>query len=266
MKGIYSINCLANNKKYIGQTVNINKRQLEHKRALLGNYHVNKHLQSAFNKYGLINFTFEVLEALPEEATQTQLNDSEINWIKKFKTFNREKGFNKTGGGSKAIYFHFKTKEEIEIIKAKMSESAQKKKLSEEHKKNIGKALKDTKLKPETIQKMKDSWTAERRRNSPKGEEHPWYNRKHKQESLEKMSNSLKNLDYGREVICLNTKEIFPSAKRAGEKYGVDYSQIGKVCRKVPKYNSAGKHPQTKEKLKWMFYKEYLQSRGGGDY
>lgn len=265
MIGIYCIHCRTNDKRYIGQSINIIKRKHEHKRALEGNYHTNKHLQSAFNKYGLDSFKFTVLERLPKNSAQKLLNEHEKRWIEKYKSYDQKYGFNKTNGGSDSIYFHFKSKEEIDLIREKMSKSAKGKTLTDKHKMNIGKAQIGTKRSKETIQKMKDSWTEARKQNVPKGENHPWFNRKHSKKSLKKISDILRSHNDGIKVICLNTKEVFPSAKRAGETYKIDYSQIGKVCRKTPKYNSAGKHPQTKEKLKWMFYEEYLEN-GGGDY
>lgn len=59
-------------------------------------------------------------------------------------------------------------------------------------------------------------------------------------------------------VICLETKQMFTTMKEAGEWCGLKASdKIGECCRKSRK--SAGKHPITKEKLHWMFYKDYLE-------
>ena len=62
-------------------------------------------------------------------------------------------------------------------------------------------------------------------------------------------------------VICLNTKEIFNSTKDAADNYGLRFaSGIGKACKDGV---SAGTHPETKEKLKWMYYEDYMASIGG---
>ena len=54
--GIYKITNKINGKCYIGQSNDIIKRwKTEYKW-----YHINSHLQSAFNKYGLENFDFEI--------------------------------------------------------------------------------------------------------------------------------------------------------------------------------------------------------------
>lgn len=59
--GIYKIRNLINNDIYIGQSINLGNRKQEHFNRLKGNRHINKHLQSAFNKYGEENFVFETL-------------------------------------------------------------------------------------------------------------------------------------------------------------------------------------------------------------
>ena len=60
--GIYEIVNTINNKKYIGRSVNLNKRRQDHFKALSNNEHYNHHLQRAYNKYGANAFTFNVLE------------------------------------------------------------------------------------------------------------------------------------------------------------------------------------------------------------
>ena len=264
MKGIYCIYCKADDKRYIGQSVHISKRKVEHLNALLGNYHTNDHLQSAFNKYGSNSFEFSILEKLPENTTQETLNEREIYWIDKYNSSDRECGYNKTAGGSHGIYFYYKTDEELKEIKQHMSESAKVKIFTESHRRNLGKAAKGRKLSEKSIQKLKSLWTEERRKNAPKGKDHPWYKRKHTKESLKKISESLRSRNDGIEVICLNTYEVFPSSQRAGEFYKVDRSQILKVCKNTPKYNTAGKHPVTNERLRWMYYKDFIER--GGDY
>ena len=77
MTGIYKITNLVNNKVYIGQADNIYKRIEKHKNALIGNYHVNKHLQNSWNKYGADNFCFEILE----ECDSKNLTEREQYWI-----------------------------------------------------------------------------------------------------------------------------------------------------------------------------------------
>jgi len=73
--------------------------------------------------------------------------------------------------------------------------------------------------------------------------------------------NIIKNIPYHKnhptkKVINLNTMEIFNSVKEAHIKYKGD---ISKCCK--GKTKSAGKHPETGEKLRWMYYDEYIEQQ-----
>ena len=62
-----------------------------------------------------------------------------------------------------------------------------------------------------------------------------------------------------RKVICLNTGQIFKSIIEATKFYGFkSKSAISGCCNKRVK--SAGKDETTGEKLRWMYYEEYLES------
>lgn len=52
LSGVYEIRNTLNNKRYIGSSINIYRRWRDHKRMLNLSVHPNKHLQSAWNKYG----------------------------------------------------------------------------------------------------------------------------------------------------------------------------------------------------------------------
>ena len=93
MIGIYQILNATNGKRYIGQSINIESRLSHHKEMLINNQHFNKHLQNSFNKYGLENFTFEVLE----ECNKEELSTRERYYIKLYNSMNE--GYNKTSGG-----------------------------------------------------------------------------------------------------------------------------------------------------------------------
>ena len=59
--GIYMILNHANDKIYIGQSIDIKARWKQHKSDLNNNRHVNKHLQNSWNKFGQDNFEFIIL-------------------------------------------------------------------------------------------------------------------------------------------------------------------------------------------------------------
>ena len=88
MIGIYKITNLINNKCYIGQSINIQRRWREH-RARRGSSPLYKDMKI----YGVENFSFEVIE----ECHINELNTKEIYWIKYYNSFYN--GYNRTPGG-----------------------------------------------------------------------------------------------------------------------------------------------------------------------
>lgn len=59
---IYKITNKINNKFYIGSAVQFNLRKNAHLSYLKKEKHPNKHLQNSFNKYGIENFEFTIIE------------------------------------------------------------------------------------------------------------------------------------------------------------------------------------------------------------
>lgn len=98
MQGIYKITNLINGKAYIGQSKNIDFRLKTHfkKAFILDSEEYSKTLYKAIRKYGVNNFSTEVLEELPS-ATRQQLNIRESYWIDHYDTFSN--GYNETFGG-----------------------------------------------------------------------------------------------------------------------------------------------------------------------
>lgn len=60
--GIYLIRNLITQHLYIGSAKNLKKRRREHFNALLRNKHHSQFLQRSYNKHGISNFVFDVLE------------------------------------------------------------------------------------------------------------------------------------------------------------------------------------------------------------
>lgn len=65
--GIYQIRNIINNKIYVGSSSNLNRRKDNHFKSLIKGNHHSKYLQNSFNKYGVINFVFEILAKAPKE-------------------------------------------------------------------------------------------------------------------------------------------------------------------------------------------------------
>lgn len=98
MAGIYCIENISNNMKYIGWSINIDKRFKTHLRMLKNNNHHNNYLQHAWNKEGKENFNFWIIEECPAE--EEILNLMEIYFISYYDSFVGDgKGYNLTRGG-----------------------------------------------------------------------------------------------------------------------------------------------------------------------
>lgn len=111
MVGIYKITNLINNKIYIGQSINIQQRWKTHRS---GPFNKNNHqydtpLYRAIRKYGLQNFSFEVLE----ECVEGELDNKEQYYIEKYDSTNFDKGYNLTKGGDSGSINTLLSNEEI---------------------------------------------------------------------------------------------------------------------------------------------------------
>ena len=111
--GIYKITC--NNKVYIGSSVNIEKRIKQHKNFLNKSIHINHHLQNAWNKYGMKNFSFEVIEFCEVSV----LLEREQYWMDLFKSYERDKSFNQTIKAERPLGFRHSEKDKIKMSKIK---------------------------------------------------------------------------------------------------------------------------------------------------
>ena len=93
MIGIYKITNKINGHAYIGLSTNIEERWKQHQSLYNQNRESNKVLYKAFQKYGIENFIFEVLE----ECSILELSEKEKYYIEKFDTYFN--GYNMTAGG-----------------------------------------------------------------------------------------------------------------------------------------------------------------------
>lgn len=82
--------------------------------------------------------------------------------------------------------------------------------------------------------------------------------------SEEEIKNILEDKYYDdKRVICLNTLDVFENATIAGEWCGVVRSGISNCVRGKTMTN--GKHPVTGEPLRWMKYRDYLESTASSE-
>lgn len=271
--GIYLIKNIVNEKSYVGQSQDMNRRIKAHIRDLNRNAHCNPHLQKAWGKYGKDAFVFSVLEECPIEL----LNEREMYYIAKTDSFSS--GYNMNmGGGSSLGYRHtdetkrklrerhadmsgennpmyghsvheFMTEEAIALWKFHISQSMMGEKNHFYGKKHTA----------ESCAKISKSKTGKF-----KGEMNPMYGRSHTAETRIKIKEALKdfydnnrgaNNSNASSVVCLNTLEVFGCIADACLKYGVSSPLVSSCC--SGRIHSAG--VLNGERLVWAYYDNYNQ-------
>lgn len=128
--GVYLIRNLINSKVYVGSAADLSRRWIVHKNDLKNGRHHNRHLQSAFNKYGLAAFDLEVLEIV-DLLDGESLRRAEQFWMDKLNVCDARFGYN--------IVPHSQHKFLSEETRRLLSESRRGKPLSPEHRANISK-------------------------------------------------------------------------------------------------------------------------------
>ncbi len=76
--GVYQIINLANGKKYVGASTNLQSRKRQHFSSLKLNKHKNPNLQLEYNQYGKGVFLFSIIEIVYDESI---LIDEEQKWL-----------------------------------------------------------------------------------------------------------------------------------------------------------------------------------------
>lgn len=211
--GIYCIENLINNKKYIGQSVDLKDRLYGHKTKLKHNKYKNRHLQFSVNKYGLENFSFYIIEECSIEC----LDERERYYISLYKSDNEEFGYNVEPGGARGL------KTMSEQTKNKISQSLKGRVFTQEHRDKLGEASRKRGISKETREKMVQN--------------HP------------DMSGP-KNPRAVVPIYCPELDETFWGAKEAADKYGFSKCHISSCAN--GKLKHTGKHPITGEPLSWI--------------
>lgn len=102
MAVIYRIHNKINDKNYIGQSHNWQKRYNHYKSYPFNSKSkaYNRPIESAIRKYGIENFDFIILEEI-ESSNQKKIDEREKYWIKEFLSLTSEHGYNIELGGIK---------------------------------------------------------------------------------------------------------------------------------------------------------------------
>ena len=118
--GIYQIINLINNKKYIGSSIDVNRRKREHYSKLNRNIHSNKYFQNSWNKYGEENFNFEIIECI---ENKNDLIIREQYYINLFDTNNKTKGYNIRPNALNNLGFHHSEKTKQKFTENSLGEN-----------------------------------------------------------------------------------------------------------------------------------------------
>ena len=246
MTGIYLIRNLQNNKVYIGQSVNIERRFRDHKnRTAYTDYETP--LYKAFRKYGVENFSFEILE----ECLSENLDEREIFYISKYKSTQKQFGYNLTNGGKGYSGTH--SEEHIRKVaeaqrgkphkkpsaetlakrsaslrglkkpksfSEKMSKIHKGKEISEETRRKISQSLKGRKLSEETKAKLRET------------NKHIVHTEEARKKISDKVSKAV--LQFDKDGNFVNE---YKNARIASEETGTRFSSISSCCH--GKYKSA---------------------------
>lgn len=255
--GIYMIKNEINNKFYIGSTKNFKKRFMIHKSRLKNNNHDNVHLQKSYNKYGDV-FSYIILEFVEIE----KLLKIEQEYLDKYKNDKNLYNIGLKSSGGDNISNHPNKEKIIKQIKDTIIDRY--KNMSKEDKQLISENLKGTKnpnynnnwsdeMKDKQSKKIKEYYKnnehkflnktfeeifGEERSKEIKnklsknakertGEKNPFYNKKHTEESKNKIRQKKIGKYYGKQNIPFFIDNIrYDSLGEASKKLNIHVTTI----------------------------------------
>ena len=251
--GIYCIENIINNKKYIGLSRDIYRRWNEHKSELRNNSHANIYLQRAWNIDGEKSFKFNIIE-LCDPAI---ICDRERYYIKKYKTLSHENGYNLTSGGENSPTT---SKKVIHLLSGKIYDSV---KMAAEDNNIVDVTMIDWCRKYYNFMYL-DEYNTMNQEQINYYTNFDWatfiHNKLSKAHSRENLNaetllkysqcTSGKNNPRACAIYSPELNESFWGAKEASDKYGINHTSISSCIN--GKLKHAGKHPVTGEPLTWQ--------------
>lgn len=215
--GIYYIKNLVNNKYYVGQSINIERRWKDEKKRLSSDKKAwNTHLQNAWKMYGEDNFEFDIIE----ECLPAQLDDREVYWISFYDSFNS--GYNQSagGGGCRGVKF------------------------TEEHRKKISQSIKNT-MNVERLREQREQyWSIPEKHQECSRRMIEWWN----DPANKELMSGCNNKNYGQKrdwwaekysginssnhkcCIQIETGMFYCTITDASNEVGVSPGKISRVC------------------------------------
>jgi group I intron endonuclease len=195
--GIYKITSKIHpDRIYVGSAINIEKRWREHKNLLLRNKHENIRLQNHYNKYGKDNFIFSIItECDPIKEVLLSREQFFIDSLNPF--FNICKKADCPPGIKH-------TEEQKRILSERMK--GNKYLLGHKHSEETLKKMSETAKEISSIDHIFN-------KVSCKGQDHPWYNKKHSEKTKKLLSNRTKeqfekNPEF-RKILSNNLKKLW---------------------------------------------------------
>jgi hypothetical protein len=216
--GIYQIKSKVNSKIYVGSAVNLFSRKVDHFSKLKKKCHHNIYLQYHYNKYGIEDLVFGIIEFCPKE----KLIEREQYWMDTLKPiFN----FIKVAGSQLGYKHTEETKQKISITqkgktlseetKQKIREANEGRIISEKTRQAVSKARKGIKMSDETKEKMRKHALLN---NSFKGKHHTEETKKKISIKNKGKLTGEKNPNYGKDFTGSNNPNY-------GNKYSCEVRQ-----------------------------------------
>lgn len=251
--GIYCIENVVDNKKYIGLSRDIRRRWNEHKSELRNNCHGNIYLQRAWNIYGEESFRFDIVELCDPSI----ICDKERYYISEYHTLSHENGYNLTSGGEYAVT---KCKKVIHLLSGKIYDSVR---VAAQDNNIVDITMIDWCRKYYNFMyfdeyNSMDQECIEYYTNFDwKTSIHEKLSRAHSRENLSvetlakySQCTSGKNNPRSTAIYSPELNESFWGAKEVADKYGINQGSISSCIN--GKLKHAGKHPITGEPLTWQ--------------
>lgn len=235
---VYLITNKVNGKRYVGQSqqLDIEQRWKSHRK--VNNPNVGSYLKAAYKKYGIDNFKFQIICICFDE----DCDKYEDEYIKKFNTL-CPNGYNLKTGGNSVKY----TEESKQLMSIRQKEI-----MTNERRKKISDRFKGKQLSEQHTQQLstihKNRW-----KNMPVEEKENLLQQRRENPNYDKLK-TLNPISYNAFMKHINEKkrrvgkydsndvllEEFESITHASKSTNICYSNISAVCRKVPRYNTAG--------------------------